>query len=310
MIFAARGVMVSLAFFAVLYTFSSLLLGLAWRGWHDVARAQSLSANTLFCLRVLPLALSTTITLFLTFPSFLLLESHSMDEDFGTFVLCSCSLLLLGAGLYRVFTAQTKTRRAVLEWLKEANDTERGQAAPTNPAPENRLPIILVGIRMPRVLVSETARAMLTEGELRVAVRHEMVHLRSRDNLKKAIFNFVTFPGMASLERAWQEAAELAADRGAVSNRNEALDLASALVKLSRGVAPPVTPAFATGLVGVAESIAMRVERLLEWTGDPDAAQCQRYVVLAFGVAVIFVLAANLGSALAMTHSLTELLVP
>ena len=307
MIFAARGVMVSLAFFAVLYTLSSLLLGLIWRAWQGMSRSQFLSANSLFGLRMLPFALSTTITLFLTFPSFLLLESHSMDEDFGTFVLCSCALLLLGAGLFRVFTAQRSTRRAVSAWLADANRAEQGGTVPANL--EHRLPIILVGIRAPRVLVSETARAMLTEGELRVAVRHEMVHRRSRDNLKKAVFNFISFPGMATLETAWQEAAELAADRGAVSNRNEALDLASALVKLSRGVSL-ITPAFATGLVGVAESISMRVERLLEWSDDPTAAQYQRYVLAALGLAVILLLAANLGSALAMTHSLTELLVP
>jgi len=306
-IFAARGVMVSLAFFAIVYSFLSLLLTLLWRGWRWMVRAKVEAPNVLFWLRVLPFVFSAAIAVFLTFPSFLLLEAHSMDEDLGTFVLCLCSLLFLGGGLFRVIAAQGRTRRAEAQWLETASRAEGGESGPASAYP-SPLPIMLAGIRTPRVLVSEAARALLTVGELQAAVRHEVAHLRSRDNLKKAIFNFMTFPGMASLERAWQEAAELDADLKAVSSRGEALDLASALVKLSRGC-PPVAPALATGLVGVVESVAMRVERLLEWERSPKAIQYWRYVIpLTF--AAIVSLAANLGPALVVTHFLTERLVP
>jgi len=308
-IFTARGILVSLAFFAVVYTLLSLLLVVVWRGWRAFVPVKTESADVLFGLRVLPFGLSAAITFFLTFPSFLLLENHSMDEDFCTFVLCLCSLLFVGAGLFSVVTAQRKTRRTVSEWMLRVSPEKASDAVVAAFGSRNALPIMLVGIRAPRVLVSERARVLLTQGELRVAVQHEMEHLRSHDNLKRAILNFIPFPGMASLERAWQEAAELEADLGAVSNRSEALDLASALVKLSRGLPLAVAPALATGLFGAVESVAVRVERLLEWENRQNVFDGWRYVIAA-AFAALGVLAVNLGSALVVTHSLTERLVP
>ena len=46
--------------------------------------------------------------------------------------------------------------------------------------------------------------------------------MRSRDNLKKLAFRLSPAPGMAKLESAWQEAAELAADDAAVSSVRDA----------------------------------------------------------------------------------------
>ena len=75
---------------------------------------------------------------------------------------------------------------------------------------------------------------------------------------------------MARLESAWSQAAELAADDAAVSNLNDAVDLAAALVKLSRLVpveaAPVCTVGFVTG------SISARVARLLAWDETQKAA--------------------------------------
>jgi len=124
-------------------------------------------------------------------------------------------------------------------------------------------PVTLVGVHKPRVLVSESAVALLSHDELHIALKHEDAHLRARDNLKKLVFRFCPFPGMAKLESAWSQTAELAADDAAVSNADDALDLAAALVKLSRllpvGAAPVCTVGFVTGSIGT------RVERLLAW---------------------------------------------
>src|SRR5947209_20522386 len=90
-----------------------------------------------------------------------------------------------------------------------------------------------VGIIRPRVLLSDTAEALLLPDELRSALRHEAAHIRRRDNLKKLLFRLAAFPGMSQLEAAWLEATELASDEAAVSNLSEALDLAAALIKLS-----------------------------------------------------------------------------
>jgi len=61
-----------------------------------------------------------------------------------------------------------------------------------------------------------------------------MAHAHRRDNLKKLLFRFCAFPGMSRLEAAWCEAEEMAADDAAVASVGDALDLASALIKLSR----------------------------------------------------------------------------
>lgn len=311
MIFVARGIMVSLAFFALAYSFFSVLALLAWQGLSFFSRSKCLSVDLLFGLRLLPFGLSATVTLFLAFPSFLLLESHSMDEVSRTFALGATGLLILGAGLFRVTTAAARTRRVVSKCLQAATGLEADSTISVAVSPHSVLPLMLLGIRMPRVLISAAACDLLSEGELRAATRHEIEHLRSRDNLKKMILNCIPFPGMAGLEKAWQESAELAADHAAVSSRQEALDLAAALIKLSRRFPPQAAPAFTTGLVS-GSSVTMRVERLLAWKAAPDVARNYWRCAIPLALAVILGigLISNLGPALILVHSLTERLVP
>src|SRR5208282_4781081 len=110
--FAARGVVVSLAFFVMLYCALSSLVVLAWHCVNRAARKSSLgSASFLFALRIFSFAVSVVVAVFFAFPSFWLMESASLDEDAGTFILAACSLLILSAGLFRVLRAQARTKR-------------------------------------------------------------------------------------------------------------------------------------------------------------------------------------------------------
>jgi BlaR1 peptidase M56 len=310
MIFALRAILVSLAFFAVLYSFLSLLLVFAWQGLRLCHVQKHLDARGLLTLRVIPFGISAAVSLFLTLPSFLLLEKHSLDEDFGTFVLSACAVLILCAGIYRVSAADAGTRRVVSACLEDAISLDRNSITPTIILAQSISPVMLVGVREPRILISESACKLLSDGELRAALRHETAHSRSRDNLKKAILNCLPFPGMESLEQAWQEASELAADDGAVSSRDEALDLAAALIKLARHFPYQSMPDLATGLVSAVASVTSRVERLVAWK---ESAATSGYN-WRYGIAVVFVaffaLAAKLGPALVFVHSLTERLVP
>lgn len=310
MIFTLRAIMVSLAFFALLYSFLSLLLVLTWRSLRFSNLQRHIAACGLFTLRVVPFGISAAVSLFLTLPSFLVLERHSLDEDMGTFVLSACAMLILGAGIYRVLAAEARTRRVVSACLDGSIGSERNSVTPAITSPQSLPPLMLVGIREPQILVSESACKILSDGELRAAVRHETAHFRSRDNLKKAILNCLPFPGMASLEEAWQEASELAADDGAVSSRDEALDLAAALIKLARHCPNQVVPDLATGLVSAVGSVTGRVERLVAWRESPVASPNGWGYFVAVGFAAFFALAAKLGPALALVHSLTERLVP
>jgi beta-lactamase regulating signal transducer with metallopeptidase domain len=309
-IFALRAIMVSLAFFALVYSFLSLLLVLTWRGLRLCNIEKHVGARGLFGLRVIPFAISAAVSLFLTFPSFLLFEGHSLDEDFGTFVLSACAMLMLGTGIYRVIAAEARTRRVVSECLEGAIGLESNAATPAIILAQSITPVMLVGIRVPQILISASACEVLSDEELRAAVRHETAHFQSRDNLKKAILNCLPFPGMASLEETWQEASELAADDDAVSSRNEALDLAAALIKLARHFPCQAMPDLATGLVSSVGSVTSRVERLVAWKESSSANPYRWRYIVAVAFIGLFGFVVKLGPALVLAHSLTERLVP
>jgi beta-lactamase regulating signal transducer with metallopeptidase domain len=310
-IFAARGLMVSLAFFATVYCPLSLLTLLAWWGAKRIRLASDATfANLAFGLRIFPFAFSAVVTVFFTFPSFWLMERPSLDEDAGTFILALCSLCIFGAGLFRVVRIQRRTKIAVRQWLAGTAKSDCGAHTPILSASHGAPPLVLVGIRRPRVMISDKAATVLTEGELQVAVQHEIGHARSWDNLKKVLVSASPFPGMGGLERAWHEAAELAADDRAVTNRQEALDLAAALIKLSRSCQQLPRPVLATGLVSGSSSINLRVDRLLKWRMAAQPSRLGWRWALPVLLTAIIGIVSNYGAALVLTHRLTELLVP
>jgi len=111
------------------------------------------------------------------------------------------------------------------------------------------------------------------------------------------------------LESAWSQAAELAADDAAVSSLDDAVDLAAALVKLSRLV--PVEPAPVCTVGFVTGSISARVARLLAWEGAGRAQPTGMrpwYAIPPVLVALSCVFV-TYGPVLALTHEVTEWLV-
>jgi Zn-dependent protease with chaperone function len=250
-------------------------------------------------------------------PSFQLLEPRSIDEGMGIMppALGICALLLIACGCFRVIAAQTTTSRVVARWLEGAHplNVDAADQADTQTVTfrsrRETPPLTLVGVSKPRVLVSESTVALLSHDELHIALKHELAHMQSRDNLKKLAFRFCPFPGMAKLESAWSQTAELAADDAAVSNLDDAVDLAAALVKLSRLVpveaAPVCTVGFVTG------SISARVARLLAWdeAGKAQPMRIRAWCVIPPVVVVLLCVFVTYGPALALTHEVTEWLV-
>ncbi|MBZ5548172.1 MAG: hypothetical protein LAO22_09515 [Acidobacteriia bacterium] len=308
--FAVRGIAVSLTFFALLYCLLSVLVALAWRSLKFVPMAtQRGLASLLFALRILPLAASTLLTCFLVVPSFGLLEPRSIDEQMSLMpvVLGACAIMLIAGGMLRVVSTQTRTSRLVARWLEGASPLDSGEAAAFR-SKRDVPPLTLVGVCRPKVLVSESTVALLSQDELQIALRHEIAHMRSRDNLKKLVFRFSPFPGMAKLESAWSQAAELAADDAAVSNLRNAVDLAAALVRLSRLVPVAVAPACTVGFVS--GSIETRVARLLAWEASSvPPSRNRRWYAIPLFLAVLLGALVTYGPALRFTHELTEWLV-
>jgi len=231
--FAARCIGVSLAVFFLLYV---LLSGAVSQGWPLLGRytrrlTARRSATLLFVLRILPLILGGIVTIAFTVPSFLLLEPRFSDEWIGVvpLLLGVACVLLFGYGLRRAITAHLRTTHVVSEWLNGATALDSCSGTPVYRTGKSSPTLTVVGLRASKVLVSEKAIAALSPEELGTALRHESAHVRSRDNLKKLLFRFASFPGMRYLEYSWSLAAEMAADDEAVSSVRDALDLAAAL---------------------------------------------------------------------------------
>jgi beta-lactamase regulating signal transducer with metallopeptidase domain len=309
--FALRGIAVSLDCFMLLYCLLSVLVATAWPPLKPLYVAQQSVAAILFALRILPLLASVIITFALVVPSFLLLEPRPINEGIGAIPLALgvCGLLLIACGFFRAIAAQIRTTRIVTRWLEgarplkaNANSTVTFQSRRETP------PLIVVGFRNPRVLVSESTAALLTHDELRMALKHELEHMKSRDNLKRLILVFCPFPGMAKLESAWSQAAELAADDAAVSDQRDALDLAAALVKLSRLV-PVKAPPACTGFV--AGPVSERVARLLDWDewSNSRRVRVRTWFVIPFAANVSLLMTIAYRPVLALTHEVTDWLV-
>lgn len=330
--FALRGIAVSLTFFVLLYCFVSAIVAVAWRALKWMHKTERHLASLLFAARILPLVASVAITAVFVIPSFQLLEprstSISIDEGLGAkpLALGICALLLIAFGCIRVFTAQTTTSRIVAGWLKDARpfdshsddlhaldfhhpDFPDEAQTITFRSPSEAPPLTLVGVCKPKVLVSESTIKLLTPEELHIALKHERAHIQSRDNLKKLIFRFCPFPGMSKLEAAWSQTAELAADDAAVAKLEDAVDLAAALVKLSRIIPAHASPICTVGFV--TGSIGSRVARLLAWDEAPKNPTRRFHAPCAIAPICVVVLCMTFtyGPMLQLTHEATEWLV-
>jgi beta-lactamase regulating signal transducer with metallopeptidase domain len=319
--FALRGIAVSLSIFVLIYSALSLAVCGVWRSvWVFLQRYPARRcADLLFALRLTPFALAAGVTLALAVPSFLLLEPRAVDEPLGVVpvVLGFCGIAVVFAGLWSGGAALLRASRTIAQWSAEAdligsNPVVTRGVVPVLRASGAASPLTAAGILRPSLWLSHAAEFVLTERELQSALRHEVAHVRRRDNLRKLILRVVAFPGMAELESVWREATEMAADDAAVSSASEALDLAAAVIKLSR-LTPLQAPAeLTTALVhSPAESLNARVERLIAWT-ERRQNTAPRYslgYVLFTAAVVATTLAVTYSQLLVRVHAATEWLV-
>ncbi len=319
--FAMRGIAVSFSIFLILYSALSLAVCGVWRRvWLGGQRLSARRcADLLFTLRMIPFAVATGVTLAFAVPSFLLLEPRAVNEPMGAVPLALglCGMAVALAGVWNGASALLRASRTVARWssgarLIGASPVDSRGSVSVLRVSEAAPPLTAAGILRPSVWLSRAAEFVLTDRELQSALRHEVVHVRRRDNLRKLILRLVAFPGMAELECAWREATEMAADDAAVSSASEALDLAAAVIKLSR-LAPLEAPAeLITALVhSPAESVNARVERLVAWT-EPQPSPAKGYSLgyaLCFAVVAMATLAVTYSELLVRVHAATEWLV-
>jgi len=314
--FALRGLDVSFAVFVLIYCVLSLAVVLTWRKALIWARHCSVRrvSNVLFTLRMFPLITATLITAAFTIPSFLLLEPRAINEPMEGFPLALgiAGVGLAVAGICNAVLALIRAKRNISEWTRESETTETAAPVPVLRIRRSVPAMTAAGIVRPRVLVSGSAEFMLTPSEMQVALNHELEHVRRRDNLRKLLMRLVAFPGMSGLEAAWLETTEMAADDAAVSNTGEALDLAAALIKLSRLSSVDSSSDLTAALIHTPASMMnARVERLISWSEDrrilPSTLALRYGAVLTLVTFLVFF--ETYGHLISKVHTATEWLM-
>ena len=313
--FAARGIAVSFSVFLLVYCVLSVAVSFGWRRLRVYAAAHPVrrTADVLFALRMLPLLTAAVITAAFTVPSFLLLEPRAIDEPLGgiPLALAICGAALVLFGFVNAARSLGKARKAISGWTRQSEFLTTNADVPVFRMSQTLPALTAAGIVRSRVFLSRAAESLLSSSELQTALSHEVAHICRRDNLKKLLFRFVAFPGMTSLEEAWLEATEMAADDAAVASAGEALDLAAALIKLSR-LGPDQVPDLTAALVHSPASLMnTRVNRLVSWTDDrrvPLERPSVWYGVTA-AVATITLFSITYTHLLVRVHTATEWLV-
>ena len=244
-------------------------------------RSARARAEILFAMRVGPPALALiSVALFLV-PSYVVYEPYASAEVVSKKLaaLAALSTIGLAFALWRALRSWFATRSLRQEWLSQAVQIRLEGIGILTFRISSSFPIVaVVGTVRPRLFIAEHVLEILSEEELTAAIAHEGGHLSAHDNFKRSLLRacrdaLMIVPCGRSLDRAWAEAAECAADEHAAQqNAETALNLASALVKIAKmvPVGAHATMPLAAFLIGVEETrgVKARVRRLLEIASD------------------------------------------
>lgn len=274
----------SLAVLLVLNFLVSLLATLLWRvisplvqNWSARARAQ-----LIFGLRIQPMFGTLVVIAFFLLPAYFLFEPHSTDEVVSTKLglLAVISAAGVATALRRVFKTMRATSRLVSDWLNNAEELSiKGVEIPVYKIRHPFPVFAIVGTIRPKMFIAAQVLVSLGEREVEAAIAHEFGHLAARDNFKRMLLricrNLLIVPCGESLDRAWAENVEAAADEHAARSggRQTALSLASALVKIARLV-PVASKTEQTATAFLIDDqtcdVTWRVRKLLEIAGNTE----------------------------------------
>jgi bla regulator protein blaR1 len=268
---------------------ASALVGVLWRalapsvqGWNAAARAR-----LLFVLRVSPPTAAAALAFALIVPAYLLHEPADSGESVGVKLLILACLSAAGVLLacWRVARTWLATRRIVRDWMRRAEPFEvEGAQIPTFRIRHSFPIVAVIGVLRPRLFVASHLFEALTTKEMAAALAHERGHVEGRDNLKRALLQagedaLLHAPLGRSLRNEWQRESEMAADEfAAADGPAAALDLASAIVKISKLIprgARPTLPVGAHLLGDCDDGTSRRVRNLLRLASNAEGARAR-----------------------------------
>jgi beta-lactamase regulating signal transducer with metallopeptidase domain len=321
------GICLALAALLAVNAVASTLAALAWRalrGRASLMRANA-RARLLFTLRILPPALAAAFVFALVVPSYVILEPPHTGEvvSLKLLLLATASAAGVLLALWRVAGTWRATRKFEHEWMSRAEPVSvEGMETPAYKIRHHFPVIAVVGVLRPRLFIASQIFEELTPEELRAALAHERGHVEARDNLKRALLRasedaLLVAPLGRALARTWRKDSEMAADEFAASESpGAALNLASAIVKISRMIpagARPTLPAGAHLLGEDEDGLSKRVRHLLKLASAGVRARARRRPLLAwairFSLVVAFLLAVTQTEVLALTHTAIEQVV-
>lgn len=282
--YESLGICLMLAALLSINAFVSLVAATFWRLLATPARR--LSAHTrakiLFTMRVGPPALALLSVSALLIPSYLTYEPYMTGEVVGKKLAALALISAIGVAfaLWRGLKSWLATRRLLREWLEGAEQIRIDGINIPAFCIEHPFPVIaVVGSIRPRLFVANQVLDSLSDDEMLAAIEHECGHLAARDNLKRVLIRacrdmLTIVPCGRSLDRAWAENAEAAADESAAKCGSVvALNLASALIQIARMIpagARPTMPLASFLLGNETAGVMGRVRLLLDLAAAGD----------------------------------------
>ncbi len=206
------------------------------------SRTPAAAANVLFAIRILPLFLALGVSLGLILPAFLRFEPRTTSEAMSArlFLLSFAGALVLTMLAVRGLRVLRATARVERGWRARGEEQRvnvAGSEIPVHYVDGAPALLAVTGFFRPRIFVAREVCRLLSRDELFAALAHEMAHVGFSDNFKQFLLRLTRLPrwlgGTAMEDAAWVTVSELAADEAALAGGASALDLASALVKMS-----------------------------------------------------------------------------
>lgn len=289
-------------------------------------------AEILFVMRVGPPGLAVIWIATFIIPSYIAYEPLKTNESvsFKLGLLALLSAVGVGLAIWRGLRSWWATRSLLKLWMTNSTPAQVDGIDIPAFVFEHSFPIIaVVGMVRPHLFIARQVLASLSKDEMAAAIAHECGHLAAHDNCKRSLLRaskaaLLIIPCGRSLDRAWSDASESAADEYAAERSSTlALNLASALVRIARMIPRENCnglPSLASSFIGVAvaerHGVKGRVRRLLELASSDSSQLISSAPVVRLVPWFFFSMVVLLGVAvesrpqiLANVHSLVEQVV-
>jgi Zn-dependent protease with chaperone function len=275
------GISLVLAALLSINAFASMLAASLWRVIDSATSRWSshTRARILFAMRVGPPALSVCVVFGLVIPAYLIHEPRASGEIVSGKLATLALISMFGVALavWRGLRSWIATRTLLRQWLAGAQPIHVTDVDVPAFIIDHPFPVIaVVGWFQPKLFIARKVLDSLSEEELLAALAHESGHLEAHDNLRRTLIRackdiLTIVPCGRSLDRAWAENAEAAADESAATRGSAvALNLASALIEIARMVPAggrPTMPIASFLLGNEIDGVKGRVRRLLDLAG-------------------------------------------